>query len=474
METEPNHIQLAINFADLVRTTLGPRGMNKMIVSKGQISALTNDGATIIGALRGGNPIVDLFKSLAKSQEEAVGDGTTTAVVLAGNLLSNAQELTKKGIHPTVVINGYNIALANTMNFLKNTSEKPDKEKIMRTAFGTKIAPELVEHFIEILKEVKNPNELKTYQIKSSDPFKSEIFKGHIFEGFTRDEQMPSHVKGKIAVLNFPVNLKMDNMSASSVKDLLEMEQADVDIKRDVVNKLKSEGVEWVFYTDTCKEFDAYLTEAGIAGVAIFRPIDIDTICIATKCKAITSSDLIDSNHIGKGEVSYVRGADSNPGAVYVNGDYETLVIHGPTNHVLDEIDRSLDDVLRLLKHDLDMVVGAGAIEVEISKYLKELQIGGKEQLAIEKFADAIESIPLIIAENCGLDAIETLTNLKALHSNGDSNQGVDMIKGISNAREKGIFEPVLVKLHAISSATQVTNQILKLDAILAGEGDES
>jgi len=469
-----SHIQLAINFADLIRSTLGPRGMNKMIVAKGQIVALTNDGATIVGNLKGGNPIVDLFKQLAKSQEEAVGDGTTTSVVLAGNLLSNAQELTKKGIHPTVVINGYNIALANAMNFLKGVSEEPDKEKIMRTAFGTKITPELVEHFIDILKDAKNPDELKTYKIKSSDPFKTEIFKGHIFQGFTRDEQMPNHVNGKVAVLNFPVNLKMDNFQVTNAKDLVEIEEADAKLKRGIVDKLKEMGVEWVFYTDTCKEFDAYLTEAGIAGVAIFRPIDIDTICLSTGSKAITSSDLIDENHIGQAEVTYMKGADSNPGAVYVKGDYETLVVHGPTDHVLDEIERSLDDVLRLLRHNLDMVVGAGAIEIQTAKYLRELQLGGKEQLAIEKFADAIESIPLIIAENCGLDAIETLTNLKALHAKGDSNQGVDMVSGISNAREKGVFEPVLVKLHAISSATQVTNQILKLDAILAGEGDEN
>jgi len=461
---EPNHRQLAINFADLIRTTLGPRGMNKMIVSNGKIAALTNDGAAIVNNLKGGNPIVDLFKSLAKSQEEAVGDGTTTAVVLAGNLLSNAEELIKKGIHPTVVINGYNIALANVLNFLNSVKEKPDKGKIMRTAFGTKLSSDLIEHFINLLNEVKNPNELKTYQIKNSDPFKSGIFRGHIFEGFTRDDQMPSKVNGKIAVLNFPVNVKLDNFNVTNAKDLQEVSNFDIELKRSVVKQLKEAGVEWVFYTDTCKEFDAYLTEAGISGVAIFKPIDIDTICIATGCKAITDKTLIDENHIGKGEVVYKRGADSNPGAIYVKGDYETLVVHGPTNHVLDEIERSLDDVIRLLKHDLDMVVGAGAIEIEIAKFLRELNIGGKEQLAIEKFADAIESIPLIIAENCGLDAIDVLTNLKAVHLTGEKDFGVDMMNKISSARERGILEPVLVKLHAISSATQVTNQILKLE----------
>ncbi len=469
---EPNHIQLAINFADLVRTTLGPRGMNKMIVSKGNIVALTNDGATIVNNLKGGNPIVDLFKSLARSQEEAVGDGTTTSVVLAGNLLNNASELIKKGVHPMVVINGYNIAMANTLNFLKEKAEKPDKEKIMRTAFGTKIQPDLVEHFIKILSEIKNPKELKVYKINNSDAFNSEIFKGHIFEGFTRDDQMPSEVDGKIAVLNFPVNLKLDNINATNAKDLLEIEQADVDLKRDIVNELKKKGVEWVFYTDTCKEFDAYLTEAGISGVAIFKPIDIDTICVATGCKAITSKELINEEHIGNGKVEYKRGADSNQGAVYVNGDYETLVLHGPTPHVLDEIERSLDDVVRLLKHDLKMVVGAGAIEIEVANYLRDLKIGGKEQLAIEKFAEAIESIPLIIAENCGLDAIETVTNLKAAHCIGQRDMGVDLTHSISDAREAGIFEPVLVKIHAFSGAKDVTNQILKLDAILAGDED--
>ena len=469
MTEEQNHIQLAINFTELVRTTLGPRGMNKMVVSNNAINCLTNDGATIVNSLKGGNPLIEMFKNLAKSQEEAVGDGTTTAIVLSGQLLQNAQILINKGIHPTTVINGYNIAMANAINYLKSKAEEPKIDAIMRTAFGTKIQPDLVEHFISTLKKVKNAKDLKIYKIRSSDPFKSEIYKGHIFEGFTRDDQMPKEIDGKIAVLNFPVNVKWDNYQVTNVKDLKDVAEYDIALKRDVVKKLKEMDVKWVFYTDTCTEFDAYLTEANISGVAIFRAEDIDSVCIATKTRAITDPTLINEEHLGYGKVKYKKGEDSNPGAIYVNGNVETLVIHGPTIHVLNEIERSLDDVVRLMKHDLSMVVGAGCIEIEVANYLRGLKLGGKEQLAIEMFSESIESIPMIIAENCGLDAIEVLTNLKALHSSGEKDIGVDIVKGVSDARKRGIFEPVLVKLHAISSATQVANQILKLDAILQG-----
>jgi len=353
-EEEFNHIQLAVNFTDIVKTTLGPRGMNKMIVADGKIKVLTNDGATIVGNLKGGNPITDLFKQLAKSQEEAIGDGTTTAIILAGSLLKNAQKLIDKGIHPTTIINGYNIALANAINFLSATKEKPDKEKIMRTAFGTKISPDLVDRFINLLNEVEDPKNLRVHKILSSDSSKSEIFKGYVMKGgFTRDEQMNQKIDGRIAILNFPVNVKWNDVKADNVKDLREITDYDISMKRDVVDKLKEMNVEWVFYTDTCKEFDAYLTDADISGVAIFRPEDIDAICMATGSKAITDEKLIDENHIGTGKVEYKKGADSNEGAVYVSGNAETLILHGSTPHLLDEIERSEKDYSFLKRYEV-------------------------------------------------------------------------------------------------------------------------
>jgi len=459
-----NHIQLAINFTDLIRTTLGPRGMNKMVVKDDKIKTLTNDGATIINNLKGGNPIVDLFKNLAKSQEEAVGDGTTTSVILAGQLLKNAQDLINKGIHPTTIINGYNVGLANSLNFLESKKEKGDLSKIIKTAFGTKINPDLIRYLTEILIKIKDPHNLKFIKINNSDPFKTEIFKGHIFEGFTRNELMEKKVKGKVAILDFPVNLKFDNFSVTNAEELEKVTNFDMELKKGVVDELVKNGVKWVFYTDTCKEFDAYLTDAKISGVAIFRPEDTDAIAKSLNARPITNKNQIEG-HIGYGEIKYEKGVDSNPGRIYVKGDMETLILHGPTTQTLDEIERAVDDCIRLMRHDISMIVGAGSIEIETAKYLRKIKLEGKEQLALEKFAESLESIPMMIAENCGLDSIDILTKLRA----SDEDFGVDIRKGISNAREREIFEPVLVKKHALFSATNVCNLILKMDAILQG-----
>ena len=163
---EDNHINIAIQFADLIRTTLGPRGMNKMVVNEGKGEViLTNDGATIIQNVKGGNPIVDLFKNLAIAQESAIGDGTSTAVIIAGQLLQNALALMNKGLHPTTIINGYNLAKIKSMEFLDSKKESGDTEKIIRTAFGTKITPDIIFHFVKILKDIKDFEKLKQYKL---------------------------------------------------------------------------------------------------------------------------------------------------------------------------------------------------------------------------------------------------------------------------------------------------------------------
>ena len=472
MENKYEHITAAVSFTDLVRTTLGPRGMNKMVVgSEGTI--LTNDGATIIGSMRGGNPIFDLFKNLAKSQEEAVGDGTTTATVLSGQLLQNALILINKGIHPTVIINGYNLARVNAMKFLEKSLEKVDKKDIIRTAFGTKIAQDQIEFLADLLLKIKEIQDLKIYLFPNSDFFKSEVFNGHVFDGFTINERMKSEVEGEMAVLDFPVNLKCDNFQVTDAKNLEAVSNYDTDYKRRIVNKLVELNVKCVFYTDTNPEFETYLTEKGITGIVVFARENVDGICKTIGANAASNYDQI---RAGWGKMRYTK--TTNPvrshGTIYVSGEgnLETLVLRGPTSQTLDEIRRAVDDVVGLLRNDLDCVVGAGAIEIEIANDLREFakRIGGKEQLAIEKYAEAIESIPAIIAENCGLDAIDVLTNLKTLHSQGQKDMGVDEFMGVSDARKRGIFEPALIKIYAISSATNVTNLILKLDGILQGE----
>ena len=467
MEDKYSHIRAAIEFCNLIKSTLGPRGMNKMVI--GPKTILSNDGATILSNLKGGNPIVELLKSLAKSQEEAIGDGTTTAVLLTGQLLSNAINLLDKGIHPTIIINGYNLAKIESMKMLSLIGKEEGREEIIKTAFGTKITKDISDVLTNLLLEVEDYENLKLYKKVNDDPLLSELFKGYVFEGFTINDRMKDEVNGKIAVLDFPVNLKFDRFNITSADELKKASDFDTNYKKDIVDKLSELNVQMVFYTDTTPEFETYLTDKKISGVVVFARENIDGICRSLNATAISSLDQINENHLGNGHVNYVKG---KTGMIYVDGLMETLILKGNTNQILDEMHRALEDAVSLLKHDLKSVVGAGAIEIEIARNLREIskQIGGKEQIAFDKFIESIESIPITIAENCGLDAIEILTLLKNLHIQGDINMGVDSVLGVSDARERGIIEPVLIKIHAINSATNIANLILKLDGIYQGE----
>jgi len=461
-ENKYAHIQLAINFADLVRTTLGPRGMNKAVV-KGENAIFTNDGATIINSINASDPIINLFKGLAKSQEMAIGDGTTTAVILSGQLLNNALQLINKGIHPTTIINGYSLAKVEAMRYLEKHAEKGDKEKIIKTAFGSKVSSDIITHLTSLIMKIKDYEELKTYKIDNSNPLHSKIFKGHIFEGFTISDRTPKTIEGKIALLDYRTNVDAADMKISQVDELQKINEYDRKYKRDIVDKLVEAKVGLLLYTDTNPEFEAYLKEKGIIGIVVYKREEVDGILAALDLQATSDPNNIFTT---EGKVEYKK-----PKQIYIHGNTETLILNGPTSQVLDEIERAVQDVVSLFKHDTSIVIGGGAIEIELAKQINHFAktVGGKEQLAIEKYAEALESIPLILAENCGLDAIQILTVLKTMHEQ-NKDIGVDMVKGVSDARERGVFDPVLVKIHAINSATNVANLILKTDKLLLGE----
>jgi len=472
-EGKYSHIQLAIDFSDLIRTTLGPRGMNKMVLDDDTKKlVITNDGATIVGRMKGGNPIIELFRKLAKSQELAVGDGTTSAVIIAGQLLNNALSLLNKGVHPTMIISGYELARQEANKFLESQAEEGNKLQIIKTSFGTKLPNEIIQHLTELIMNVKNPQELKIYPLENYDPMESEIFKGYVFGGFTINDRMKSNVEGKVAVLDFPVNWKMDNFSVTKAEEMEKVQDLDNKFKKKIVDKLKELNVQWVFYTDTTPEFEAYLTEVGISGVVCHKREDLDSICKSVNAIACANYDQIKESHLGEGRIRYEKQLIGNHGHIFVDGNVETLILKAPTSQILDEMMRASDDVIRLLRHDLRQVTGAGAIEIEVANHLREFSkgVGGKIQIAIEKFAESIETIPVVLAENCGLDAIETLATLKAVHANGKKDEGIDLVQGISNAKERGVVEPVLIKTYAINSASHVTNQILKIDNVLAGD----
>jgi len=466
------HIQLGINFANLVRSTLGPKGMNKLVIGK-EDKVFTNDGATIINTVKIYDPIAELFKNLARNQEKAVGDGTTTATILTGELLKKSLELLDLGMHNTNIIDGYNLARRAILEYLSNEENtiESDREKIMRTAFGSKLNKDLIDIFVKILKD-KDVKKLNLYQMGNANPFDSEIIKGYAFEGYTINDRVPEKAEGKVAVMDLTTNLENTKMSVRSSEELVKVNRQFRQFKKDIVEKLVKEGVKIFFFTDTNPELETLLTEANIMSVVNYKRDELDKICLATGCKAIADPEADFSKYVGyASSVKYIKDSKTiiitNP-----ESKTETLIIKGQTKEILEETKRAVEDVLGLLKINSRVVIGGGSIEIELGNMLRNFSksIGGKEQIAIDKFADALESIPVTLAKNCGFDAMELLANLKALHSKGEREIGIDPLSKLSNAKERGILEPALMKAHAINSATDVCNMILKLDEVYKGE----
>jgi chaperonin GroEL (HSP60 family) len=462
-----DYINLGIQISDTVRSTLGIKGMNKMII-KGDETILTNDGATIIKSIKFTNPIADIFKRLAESQERVIGDGTTTAVILAGQLLTNSLDLLNKRVHPTIIMSGYNLARVECLRYLSQIGETVDIEKIIRSTFGSKLNNQLSEKLTNLLKNEDVTN-LKIAKFDNSSE-KIELIKGFTFEGHTLNDRTPKSTIGDIAVLDLQSNLELAKFQVTSTDELNKIEQRQRDFKKQIVDKLKELDVGCVFTSDTNPQFENYLTEANLMTIVVYKRDLLDNICRATKARVIGDPTIEFKDHLGFGDISY----SGQTGIIQIlneKSDIKTLVINAPTKQILDEIERSIDDVVNVMRNYGKSVVGAGAIEIELSNHLREFskKIGGVEQIAIEKFAESIEAIPLILAENCGHNALEVLTLLKNQHTLGKKDLGVDAVKVISDARERGIFELASLKMHAINSSTEVANLILKLDDIYAG-----
>ena len=462
------YIQVGIDISNTVRSTLGPKGMNKMIIKDGN-PILTNDGATIINSIKFDNPIGEIFKKLATNQEQYIGDGTTTTVILAGQLLEQAMDLLNKKVHPTTIINGYDIARAEVIRFIKKTKMNADVENIIKTCFGSKVPIEVSGKITHLLKDI-DMKSFKMTKIENSDPNLTRLISGCIVSGYTINDRMPKKETGKIAVLDLMTHADSTKMALTSTEELNKFNENSRENKRQIVKKLKELDVKVVFITDTNNMIESFLTEENIMSVVSYQKTILDNICKATNSIVIADETSNFESYLGEGSVTFNQ---ENQTIEILNdkSQIKTLVLHGSTKQNLDEVERAADDVVRLLRLDKDVVVGAGATEIELSLHLREFakKIGGKEQTAIERYADALETIPLILSENCGHDSMEVLTMLKNQHSNGNRVLGVDPILVISDANERKIYEPAILKSHAISSATDVANLILKLDDIYQG-----
>lgn len=507
-EAQRNNIMAAKIIAELVKTTLGPKGMDKMLVSSFGDVTITNDGATILKEIDVQHPAAKMLVEVAKAQDNEVGDGTTTAAVLAGELLAKAEELLDQNIHPTIIIEGFKKASEKARETLESmaipVSIKDDKKlmDVAITSMGSKGVAAAKEHFARLAVEaVRQVAEEKDGKIKADiDLIKvlkkhgksldeTELVKGMVIDKEVAHPQMPKLVSNaKIALLNVKLEIektefdaKINIESPEQMKLFLDEEER---MLREMVDKIAEVGANVVFCEKGIDDVALhFLAKRGILAVKNVSSSDMEKLARATGGKIVASvkdltpdvlgeAKIVEEVKIGDDKLVYVREC-KNPKAV-------TIVVRGGTEHVVDEAERSLHDALCVVRNAIEdgkIVPGGGAPEAQVAKQLRDyaVKVGGREQLAIEAFADAVESIPLTLAENAGLDPVDIMVALRAKHESASTySYGVDVFTGkIRDMLELNVVEPLRVKLQVIKSATEAANMILKIDDLIAAKGIE-
>ncbi|BBL66895.1 thermosome subunit alpha [Methanoculleus chikugoensis] len=501
-DAQSGNIAAAKAVASAVRTTLGPKGMDKMLVDTIGDVVITNDGVTILKEMDIEHPAAKMMVEIAKTQDDEVGDGTTTAVVIAGELLKRAEDLLDQDVHPTVIAHGYRMAADKAQGILDEIAidVKPDDmpmlKKIADTAMtgkGAEAAKEkLTELVVKAITMVADADgTVDTEFVKVEKKVGGSIEDSEIVEGMIIDKErvhpaMPRAVKdAKILLLNAAVEFKKTEVDAEisiTSPDQLQMflDEEERMIKG-IVDKVVASGANVLFCQKGIDDIaQHYLAKAGIFAVRRVKKSDMEKLARATGAAIVSSIDAIAPEELGKAgsveekkvsgeEMIFVTGCE-NPKAV-------SIIIRGGTEHVVAELDRAIEDALRVVSvavEDRKFVAGGGAPEIELSLRLREYAatVGGRAQLAIEAFANALEIIPRTLAENAGLDPIDMLVALRASHEKGGASgkyMGLDVFNAASGDMLKGgVVEPLRVKTQAIASAAEAAVMILRIDDVIA------
>ncbi|WP_455368444.1 thermosome subunit beta [[Eubacterium] cellulosolvens] len=502
-EAKRSNIMAAKIIAEVVKSTLGPRGMDKMLVDSLGDVTITNDGATILDEIDVQNPAAKMMVEVAKTQDDEVGDGTTTAVVLAGELLKSAEELIDNNIHVTTIISGYKKAADEAMKILDEISKPVDLndkltlKKAAITSLHSKNIGGAREHLAEIavdsinqvteqrgeslMADVDNVQLVKKIGKSILD---TQLIKGIIIDKEIVHPGMPKSIKNpKIALLNMALEVEKTEFSAEiRISDPEQMQaflDEETNILKEMVDKVKSSGANVLLcqkgIDDVAQHF---LAKEGIVAVRRIKESDMEKLARATGGKVVTNIEGLSKKELGEAGVMEERrmGEDKmvfiedckNPRSV-------SILIRAGLERSVDEAERALNDALFVISDIVSknkIVVGGGATEIEVAKRIKEYapKIGGREQLAIEKFADGLESIPKYLAENAGLDPVDIMVALKAAHAESTGQTiGVDVYSGkTKDMLKEGIIEPVRVKEHAIRSAVESASMILRIDDVIA------
>lgn len=504
-EAQRSNIMAAKAVAGAVRTTLGPKGMDKMLVDTLGDVVITNDGVTILKEMDIEHPAAKMMVEIAKTQDAEVGDGTTTAVVLAGELLKQAEGLLDQEIHPTVIAAGYRAAADKSMDILKTVAIKVSPEdaellkKIAVTAMTGKgsgvargdlagLAVEAVRSVVDEDGSVDIDN-ITVEKKVGGGITDSQIVRGVVVDKDRLHPNMPKKVENaKIALLNAPIEIektevdaKIEITSPDQLQAFLDQEET---MLRDMVKRIQETGANVVFCQKGIDDLaQHFLAKAGIYTVRRVKKSDMEKLARATGGRIVTSihdltsgdlgkSCIVEERKIGDEKMTFVEGCE-NPKSV-------SIILRGGTEHVVDELNRAMEDALRVVGvavEDKMLVPGGGAPEVELALRLREYAatVGGREQLAIEAFADAMEAVPKTLAENAGLDQIDTLVALRSAHEKGMKSAGLDIDTGKPvDMLNLGVVEPLRVKTQAINSAAEAAVMILRIDDVIASKSGPS
>jgi len=498
-----NNIMAARVIGEAIKTTLGPRGMDKMLIdSLGDIT-ITNDGAAILDEIDVEHPSAKMMVEVAKTQDDMVGDGTTTAVVLSGELLRRAEELLDQGIHPTVVVSGYRKALekaAETLEKIEMPVDLKDRDtlkKVAVTSMASKTVGVARDHLAEIAidavkqiaeqrgaRKVADIANIQIIKKEGKSLFDTELVRGMIIDKEVIHADMPKRIeKAKIALVNAAVEVKKTEFDAeirirdpAQIKSFLDQETR---MLKDMVAKIGKAGANVLICQKGIDDLaQHFLAKEGILAVRRAKESDMEKLARATGGRVVNNLDdlgpkdlgkagLVEERKIGEDKMVFVEKCkDPRSVAVLIRAGLERMV---------DEAERAMNDALSVVADVTEhnkIVAGGGAVEAAIAKDLRDYatKVGGREQLAVEAFADSMEIIPKALAENAGLEPIDILVALRSAHEKPKGQlMGVDVFSGkIVDMQESGVIEPVSVKEQAIKSATEVASMILRIDDVIA------
>jgi len=499
-----NNIAAAKAIADAVRSTLGPRGMDKMLVDSMGDVVITNDGVTILKEIDIEHPAAKMMVEVAKTQDEECGDGTTTAVILAGELLKKSEDLLDQNIHSTIISSGYRMAADKAREIMEKISEpvsikdKKILKNIASTAMISKSVSAWREHMADVavdaVTRVAEERDKGLYVDKDNIQVVKKqggsINDTQMIEGIIVDKErvhpgMPKKLeKAKIALVDSAFEVKKTEVDAKiQITDPTQLQAfltEEENMLKDMVKTVKDSGANVLFCQKGIDDLaQHYLAKQGIYAVRRVKKSDMEKLAkatggtIVTKLADLSKSDLgtsalVEERKVADDEMTFVTGC-KNPKAV-------SILIRGGTEHVVDEIERSLEDaigVVRVAIEDGKLIAGGGATAAEIALRLRDYasSVGGREQIAIEAFANAMEVVPRTLAENAGLDPIDTLIQLRKAHASGKKTAGINVYTDkVVDMRKENVIEPLRVGMQAVSSATDAAIMILRIDDVIASK----